>query len=59
MKKKLIFLLILCLTITINCLGQNYWMQKAGGATIDAGTDIAIDAQGNTYATGYFTSQAT
>ncbi len=41
-------------------LGQtSYWMQRAGGSTPDEGYDISIDANGNTYTTGYFTSSAT
>lgn len=35
-----------------------YWMQKAGGITIDEAADISIDGAGNFYATGYFTSTA-
>lgn len=43
-----------------NLLGQtNYWMQRAGGVTSDEGYDISIDANGNTYTTGYFTSSVT
>lgn len=37
---------------------QNYWVQKAGGITIDEGMDISSDAQGNAYTTGYFSSGA-
>lgn len=36
-----------------------YWMQAGGGLTIDEGYDIAIDASGNSYTTGYFTGTAT
>ncbi|MGQ0828855.1 MAG: gliding motility-associated C-terminal domain-containing protein [Bacteroidota bacterium] len=43
-----------------NFFGQtNYWMQRAGGLTPDEGIDIAIDAAGNTYTTGYFSGSAT
>lgn len=35
---------------------QTYWMNNAGGPTIDEGMDISIDAAGNSYITGYFTS---
>ena len=43
---------------TSNIFGQSYWMQRAGGLTPDAGSDISTDAAGNTYTTGYFTSTA-
>lgn len=36
-----------------------YWMQKSGSATVDEGYAISIDANGNTYTTGYFTGNAT
>lgn len=34
-------------------------MQRGGGVTPDEAYDISIDANGNTYTTGYFTSSAT
>ncbi|MBA3706541.1 MAG: hypothetical protein H0W84_11785, partial [Bacteroidetes bacterium] len=34
-------------------------MQRSGGMTPDEGADISIDANGNTYTTGYFTGLAT
>ena len=55
---KIIFLICLQgLLLSMNCEGQ-YWIQKAGGITIDEGIDIAVDGAGNTYATGYFTATA-
>ncbi|MES2593083.1 MAG: PKD domain-containing protein [Bacteroidota bacterium] len=38
---------------------NNFWMQRGGGVTPDEAYDISIDANGNTYTTGYFTSSAT
>jgi gliding motility-associated-like protein len=35
---------------------QTYWMNNAGGTTIDEGLDISVDGAGNSYITGYFTS---
>lgn len=36
-----------------------YWVQKAGGITIDEAADIALDNAGNSYTVGYFTGTAT
>jgi hypothetical protein len=38
-----------------NCL----WAKHSGGASSDAGNSISIDADGNSYITGYFTGSAT
>lgn len=35
---------------------QTYWMNNAGGLTIDEGLDISLDGAGNSYITGYFTT---
>ncbi len=35
---------------------QTYWINAAGGPTIDEGMDIALDGAGNSYITGYFTT---
>jgi len=51
-------LTLLLLLLAVPAQAQ-YWMQNGGGATIDEGMDIAIDAAGNTYTTGYFTSTST
>ncbi|HTA81566.1 MAG TPA: gliding motility-associated C-terminal domain-containing protein [Bacteroidia bacterium] len=40
-------------------LAQSYWMQKAGGTTIDEAYSISIDGNSNTYSTGYFSGTAT
>ena len=50
--------LTLFLCFTFNTQAQ-YWMQHTGGQTIDEGYSIAIDGNGNTYTTGYFTGTAT
>jgi hypothetical protein len=43
------------MTFTSNA---QYWIQKAGGITIDEASDIALDNNGNTYTVGYFTGTA-
>ncbi len=58
MKKIFLLSAILILIITLPCEAQ-YWIQHAGGVTIDEGIDIATDANGNSYSTGYFTGTAT
>jgi len=37
---------------------QTYWMDKAGGSTIDEAYSISSDGAGNTYTTGYFSGSA-
>lgn len=37
---------------------QTFWVNHAGGPTIDEGMDIGMDGNGNTYVTGYFTTLA-
>ncbi len=59
MKKLILFISISFLLLCFDAHAQRYWMQQAGGNTIDAGTDLGLDGWGNTYATGYFTSTAT
>src|SRR5665213_734436 len=58
MKKNILLLLVLLSLNTFKTFGQQYWNQRAGGNTIDAGTDVSIDSIGNIYSTGYFTSVA-
>ncbi len=39
-------------------LSAQYWLQKAGGITIDEAADVALDPLNNAYTVGYFTGQA-
>lgn len=53
-------LLILALLLVMPALSNaQFWMQKAGGLTVDEGYDIAVDGNGNSYTTGYFSGTAT
>lgn len=56
--RRIFFLLALLLLLQQEIGAQTFWMQTAGGATIDQGKDVSVDAAGNTYVTGYFTSAA-
>src|ERR1700722_1193809 len=56
-KKYLITLFAFHLSL-FTCLAQQYWVQDAGGITIDEGIGIATDGNGNSYSTGYFTTTA-
>jgi gliding motility-associated-like protein len=51
-------LFIFFFSISLAGLAQSYWVQKAGGITIDEGMDVSSDGAGNTYTTGYFSSGA-
>ena len=59
--KKAIRWLVLTLFLIVHAgaYAQNYWMQRAGGTTIDEGYSISLDGNENTYTTGYFSSTAT
>jgi gliding motility-associated-like protein len=56
--RRIFFLLASFLLFQQGLSAQTFWMQSAGGATIDQGKDVSVDAAGNTYVTGYFTSAA-
>src|ERR1035441_8657504 len=55
----ILFALFIIHCSLFTAFAQQFWLQHAGSPTIDEGVDIASDAAGNTYATGYFTSSAT
>ncbi len=52
--KKGAILLAVLFGFNPSIFGQ-FWMQKAGGLTIDEAYDISIDNAGNAYSVGYFT----
>ncbi len=49
------FLLVFLIACGSYAAHAQYWMQSAGGITVDEGYDIAVDGNGNSYTTGYFT----
>ncbi len=53
------FCILLLVLFGNSAFAQNYWMQKAGGTTIDEAYGISSDGSGNTYTTGYFSGSAT
>lgn len=55
---KLLVLLASFLWILTFTSNAQYWVQKAGGITIDEAADIALDNNGNSYTVGYFTGTA-
>jgi len=58
-KIKLPFLFVLIFSFSImHSYAQSYWMQDAGGTTIDEGYSISLDDSANTYTTGYFSTSA-
>ncbi len=57
--KRSVFMLVALLFFNGTIDAQTFWMQHAGGPTIDEGMDVSLDGAGNTYVTGYFTSAAT
>src|SRR5665213_3003572 len=56
--RRFIILLVPVLFLQGKISAQTFWMQHAGGTTIDEGMDVSLDGAGNTYVTGYFTSTA-
>lgn len=56
----LLFLFLMLLSGSSSLFSQSsYWMQRGGSSTPDEAYDISIDANGNTYTTGYFTGFTT
>ncbi len=58
MYQKYLLLLFTFYCSLFTCVAQQFWVQGAGGITIDEGISIATDANGNSYSTGYFTTTA-
>src|SRR6187551_220173 len=56
--RRIFILLASFLLLQTGLSAQTYWMQNAGGPTIDQGMDVSVDGAGNTYVTGYFTTAA-
>ncbi|NDU99007.1 SBBP repeat-containing protein [Spirosoma terrae] len=54
--KQLLLLLCLFISIDIHAQPPVEWAVKGGGSDQDYGTDVATDASGNVYVTGYFLS---
>lgn len=52
------YLILLCLVVFSMPTYAQYWMQKAGGITIDEAADVALDPLNNAYSVGYYTGQA-
>lgn len=51
-------LIVAAIFLCVSSHAQTYWMNHAGGPTIDEGMDISLDGAGNSYVTGYFTTLA-
>ncbi len=59
MNKNFLTLILLFSLLAFRSGAQTFWVQHAGGQTIDEGVDVSSDANGNSYAVGYFTGNAT
>ena len=57
--KRILLLTFLFSLFIFHCSSQTFWIQRAGGATIDAGIAISTDTNGYSYSTGYFSTSAT
>lgn len=58
--KKILVILLFVISAMHAVLAQSpYWMRSAGGSAADEGMKISIDANNNTYTTGYFSGTCT
>jgi gliding motility-associated-like protein len=55
MKKALLYVL---LSLGFYANAQTFWTQSSGGNNVDEAMDVCVDANGDTYVTGYFTNNA-
>lgn len=56
MKKKIIFLIIICGSFVIKSYSQNWiWSKQFGGTGSDKSQSLVVDNLGNCYISGYFT----
>lgn len=61
LSKKIFFIVVLFQFSLLNLhssFAQNHWIKTMGSSAADEGTDISMDANGNTYTTGYFSGTA-
>jgi gliding motility-associated-like protein len=55
MKKVLLYVLLI---LGSHTKAQTFWAQSSGGNNADEAMDVCVDANGDTYVTGYFTNSA-